>query len=413
MSMLLMSQNSWVSKLNRKLTTTLFVYCFFTTSISHAYDTGGTKDLQVHGFVAQGIIDVNGSDFVSDDQGLSLELTEIGINASYQLTSDIRVAGQAVYLDGGNRYNKGTRVDYLLVEWALQNTENWQTKLYLGRIKNYHWLYSSTRDVPMARPSIILPQSVYFDATRDMSIGGDGGAIATRYSNENVGDIDITASMSASTLSKTQTTIVMGSRSRGRLNHENDFQGSIYWTPSMSQWKFGIATTNADFTYKQGEQDVFLDGGLALERFYFNAEYQAENWTFSTELLQENIDLYGLLSPDFTNVKRGQGGFVQGQFTLTPELQLLARYEHYYADKDDKNGQQLERESGGAVPNYFGYQYDTTLGLKYRIDSNLELQFEHHWIQGTARLTPILIPEPRVNKEEYWQLWALQLMYWF
>ncbi|WP_426369289.1 hypothetical protein [Pseudocolwellia sp. HL-MZ7] len=413
MSMLLTLQNRWVNELNSKLITILLGCCFLTAGVTHAHDLGGTKDLQVHGFVAQGIIDVNGSNFVSDDQGASLELTEIGINASYQLTPDIRLAGQAVYLDGGNRYNKGTRVDYLLVEWALQNTVNWQTKLYLGRIKNYHWLYSSTRDVPMARPSIILPQSVYFDATRDMSIGGDGGAIATRYSNESIGDIDITVSMAASTLSKTQTTIVMGSQSRGKLTHENDFQGSIYWTPSMSQWKFGLATTSADFTYSRGHRDVFIDGGLALKRYYFNAEYQAEKWTFSAEFLQESIDLYGLLTPDFTNETTGQGGFVQGQFTLTPELKFLARYEHYYADKNDKHGRQLELGSGGNVPNYFGYQYDTTLGLNYRIASNVELQFEHHWIQGTARLTPVLIPEPGVNEEEYWQLWALQLRYWF
>jgi len=380
---------------------------------TQANKVGGVEDIQVHGFIAQGIIDVNGSDFVSDEQGISLELTEIGLNASYQLTSDIRLAGQAVYLDGGNRYNKGVRIDYLLLEWALHNSESWQTKLYLGRLKNYHWLYSSTRDVPMARPSIILPQSVYFDATRDMSIGGDGGAIATRYSNESIGDIDINVSMGISPISNAQTTIIMGSQSRGDLTHKNDFQGSIYWAPSNSQWKFGIATTNADFSYESGRLDRFLDGGLALERFYINAEYQAEKWTFSTELLQENIEIHGLLAPGFTDAKKGQGGFIQGQYSLTPKLQVLARYEHYFADKNDKGGKQLELDTLGNVPNYFGYQYDTTLGLKYRMSSNTELQFEHHWIQGTARLAPVLIPEPRVNKEEYWQLWALQLMYWF
>lgn len=413
MSMLLKSRNSRLKRQVKVLISIIFSCCVFTTLNAQANKVGNIEDVQIHGFVAQGIIDVNGSDFVSDDQGISLELTEIGVNASYQLTSDVRLAGQAVYLDGGNRYNKGVRLDYLLVEWALHNTENWQTKLYLGRIKNYHWLYSSTRDVPMTRPSIILPQSVYFDATRDMSIGGDGGAIATRYSNESIGDIDINVSSGISPISNTQTTIIMGSQSRGDLTQKNDFQGSIYWSPSNSQWKFGIATTNADFTYESGRRDRFLDGGLALERFYINAEYQAENWTFSTELLQESIELNGLLAPGFSDQKIGQGGFVQGQYRLTPKLQFLARYEHYFADKNDKDGKQLELDSFGSVPNYFGYQYDTTIGLKYRISSNLELQFEHHWIQGTARLTPVLIPEPRVNKEEYWQLWALQLMYWF
>jgi len=398
---------------HKKLATLVVYSCFAITHFVQASNISANEDIQIHGFIAQGIIDVNGSDYVNDDQDVSFELTEIGLNASYQVTPDIRLAGQVVYLNGGNRYSEGVRLDYLLLEWAMHNTENWQTKLYLGRIKNYHWLYSSTRDVPMTRPSIILPQSVYFDGTRDMSIGGDGGAIATRYSHEDIGDIDITASVGISPISSTQTTLLMGSTSTGKLTHEHDFQGSIYWTPPLSQWKFGIATTNADFTYKSGVNDSFIDGGLDLERYYANAEYQAENWTFSIEILQEHIILNGLLFPEFVNDAKGQGGFIQGQYNLTPELQLLARYEHYYANKDDKQGRQLELNSQGAVPNYFGYQYDTTIGLKYRLDSNLELQFEHHWIQGTARLTPVLIPEPRINKEEYWQLWALQLTYWF
>lgn len=413
MSMLLTLRNNKVKRVVKGLITIFLGSYFIIAGFVYGNDIGGIDDVQIHGFVAQGVIDVDGSDFVSVDQGVSFKLTEIGLNASYQFTPDVRLAGQAVYLNGGNRYDKGIRLDYLLLEWALHNTENWQTKLYLGRIKNYHWLYSSTRDVPMTRPSIILPQSVYFDGTRDMSIGGDGGAIATRYSHASIGDIDITASIGISPVSKEQTTILMGSTSTGKLTHENDFQGSIYWRPSFSQWKFGLATTNADFTYENGINDSFINGSLDLERFYANAEYQAEHWTFSAEILQENIKLYGLLVPEFMNDSKGQGGYVQAQYSITPKLQLLSRYEHYYANKSDKHGRQLELNSGGGVPHYFGYQYDKTIGLKYRISPKVELQFEHHWIQGTARLTPVLIPEPRINKEEYWQMWALQLMYWF
>lgn len=413
MSMLLKSHSNWAKRVNKSLLIILLGSYFTVIEVAYANDIGGIEEVQIHGFVAQGIIDVNGSNFVNDDQDISLELTEVGVNASYQLTDDIRLAGQAVYLNGGNRYSDGIRIDYLLLEWALHNSENWQTKLYVGRIKNYHWLYSSTRDVPMTRPSIVLPQSVYFDATRDISLGGDGGAFATRYSHESIGDIDFTASIGISPISNQQTNLIIGGTSTGKLTHEHDFQGSIYWTPSLSQWKFGIAITNADFTYKSGINDRFIKGGLDLVRYYANAEYQAEHWTFSAEILQERIVLNGLLFPGFTNDATGQGGYVQIEYNITPKLQFLSRYEHYYANKDDKKGKQLERNSFGTIPHAFGYQYDTTLGLQYRIAPNVELQFEHHWVQGTARLTPVLIPDPRINKDKYWQLWALQLMYWF
>jgi len=133
------------------------------------------QDFQFHGFIAQGVIDVEGSNFVNDDGALSPKLTEVGLNGSYQLSDNLRLAGQVAYLNGGNRYEEAVRVDYALLDWSFYDSLSWQANLYLGRFKNNHWLYSSSRDIPFARPSIILPQSVYFDGFRDISVGADGG----------------------------------------------------------------------------------------------------------------------------------------------------------------------------------------------------------------------------------------------
>jgi len=390
---------------------------FFTLSLlltlsSQAADLANSK-LKVHGFVAQGAIDVNGSDFVNDDGELSFELTEVGLNASYQLSPDIRLAAQGAYLNGGNRYTDGFRIDYALIDWSIFHSENWQANIYIGRFKNYHWLYSSTRDIPHTRPSIILPQSVYFDGTRDMSVGGDGAALSAKYNDELIGELDFNISSAESSISKDQTRTIMGRFSDGRLSHDKDLQASIYWRPYFSQWQFGIALTNTDLTYHRGESGIFVDGQLGLKRLYTNAEYQGESWTFSVELLQEEMTIDSLLFPGFNRTTVGQGGFVQGQYQFTSELQLLARYEHYYANKDDKHGKDLEKITQGLIPSYFGYQNDATLGLTYHLSNNFQLQLEHHWIKGTARLTPVVIPDPTVNKKEYWQLSAIQLMYWF
>ncbi|GHF00783.1 hypothetical protein [Thalassotalea profundi] len=369
--------------------------------------------LNIHGFISQGVIAVDGSDFVSDENNISPELTELGINASYQLSNTLRVAGQAAYLNGGNRFNEGIRIDYLLLNWSVFNNQNWSTNIYLGRFKNFHWLYSSTRDVPMARPSIILPQSVYFDATRDMSVGGDGIAIKTTYSSESFGDLDINLSSGQSPTSREQTRIIMGRFSDGDLTHDNDFQGSFYYSPSYSNWRFGIATTDADFTYQAGENDSFVEGSLALTRYYANAEYQGEAWTLSAEILQEKIALNDVMYTGFYQKSVGQGGYVQSQYRLNGQLQILTRYEHYWANKNDKNGSKLEANSAGTIPHYFGYQRDFTVGLSLDISSHLKLQIEQHWIKGTARLTPVVIPDPTVNKSEYWQISTLQMTYWF
>lgn len=369
--------------------------------------------LNLHGFISQGLIAVDGSDFVNNDQTMSPALTELGMNASYQINNSIRIAGQAAYLNGGNRFNEGIRVDYFLLDWSVYSNENWSTNLYFGRFKNFHWLYSSTRDVPMTRPSIILPQSVYFDATRDMSVGGDGLAIKSTYSSEYFGDLDLNVSSGISPTSKEQTRIIMGRFSDGNLNHDNDFQASVYFRPSFSNWRFGLAITDADFSYFAGENDSFVEGNLALTRHYANAEYQGQAWTFSAEILQEKIALTDVLFTGFYQKTVGQGGYVQSQYRLNNNLQLLTRYEHYWANKDDKNGSKLEANSLGAIPHYFGYQRDFTLGLSLDISSHLKLQLEQHWIKGTARLTPVVIPDPTINKSEYWQISTLQMTYWF
>ncbi|XQW85459.1 hypothetical protein ACOYR1_01650 [Thalassotalea piscium] len=382
-------------------------------SLSICAEESINTQFNIHGFLSQGLIAVDGSSFVSEDRKISPEQTEVGINASYRFNDSLRLAGQVAYLNGGNRFNEGVRVDYLLFDWSVFSDEHWSTNIYLGRFKNFHWLYSSSRDVPMARPSIILPQSVYFDATRDMSVGGDGAAIKTTYSSETFGDFDFNVSSGKSPTSKEQTRIIMGRTSNGDLNHDSDFQASVYFRPSFSSWRFGIATTSAEFSYNAGISDRFVSGALDLTRYYANAEYQGESWVFSVELLQEKLALSNILFDGFRRTSKGQGGYVQSQYRVNNNLQLLTRYEHYWADKNDKNGSKLEANSFGSIPHYFGYQRDFTVGLSLDISSHLKLQLEQHWIKGTARLTPVVIPDPLANTNEYWQISTLQMTYWF
>ncbi len=372
------------------------------------------KDLQVHGFAAQGIINVNGSNYVNDDGGLSAELTEIGLNASYILTPALRLAGQMVYLDGGNRYDDGVRVDYALLDWSAYNDENWQVNLYLGRYKNYHWLYSSTRDIPFARPSVVLPQSVYFDGFRDISVGADGGALKISHSSDTLGDFDFNMSTGSSSISKEQTQIILGKLALGKMKHTYDLQTSLYWQPLLSSWSFGLTLLDGVFEYQAAEQkDKFIDADITLQLVIANMLYEGERWEFSGELLQMRSIFDGLYFENFRQDSISQGLYVQSRYKVNTDFRLLARYERFYANKDDKNGHFLEETSQGLTPRYFGYQHDATFGFSYDFAENLRLQFEYHYIEGTARLTPVVLPNPAINDNENWQLWAMHLMYWF
>ena len=385
------------------------VICYLLPCVTIAAE----QNFQLHGFISQGLIDVDGSNFVNDDESLSAELTELGLNASYQLSSTLRLTGQVVYLDGGNRYAKGGRIDYALIDWSVYDSSNWQTNVYLGRNKNNHWLYSSTRDIPFARPSIILPQSVYFDGFRDIAVGGDGIALKVSHSDD-YGDFDINLSYGSSVISDEQAEMILSKFALGKVKQDYDVQASIYWQPTFSSWRFGLSLLKSVFSYQENTDfDLFTDGDFSFQFYTVNALYEGENWEFSGEIHQNKFTTEGFRTSDFYNSSIGQGFYLQSRYKINKKFTLLTRYEHFYLDKNDKNGKELEESTGGLVPAYFGYHRDTTVGLVYDFSSDISLRLEYHWFQGTGRLTPVVLPNAQVNDSKNWQLWAAQLMYWF
>lgn len=368
--------------------------------------------LKIHGFIAQGVIDVNDSNFVNNDGELSTKLTEIGLNTSYQLSEDFRFAAQAVYLNGGNRYNEGLRVDYFLIDWDAYSSEQWQANLFIGRFKSPHWLHSSTRDIPFERPSIILPQGLYFDGFRDIAVGGDGAALKLTYNNDEFGEFDFNFSRGKSPINSEDAEVILSKFAQGDIEHELDSQVSVYWRPVFSQWRFGLTLLDSEFNYNSVTSDSYADGKFQFQNYTINAIYEGEKWEFTSEFLQTRFLTEGFYAPQFHQDNLGQGGYFQARYKIDHKLTLIGRYEEFYADKDDKNGHKLEERTYGTVPSYFGFQNDAMLGFSYKFSNNFQINAEHHWMKGAARLNPIVLPDPQMNKE-HWNMWAVQLMYWF
>ncbi|MFT4993571.1 MAG: hypothetical protein ACI965_000591 [Paraglaciecola sp.] len=386
--------------------------CHLTLCLSCMVSHVWGENLQLHGFVAQGLIQARNSNFVNDDGDVSVKLTEAGINASYRISSRIRVAGQGVYLNGGNRYPEGARLDYLFVDWQWVNSLDWQVNLYLGRNKNYHWLYSSTRDVPHTRPSIILPQSIYFDVFRDVALGSDGVALRASTSND-FGDWDINWSYGTSNISLEQTKNILNEGANGGLKHEYDHQINLLWKPFSSQYQLGFNILDSEFSYRQGKQDVFVNGTARTQRLMFNFAFFSENWDIASELVRERVVFENILFLGFNNDSIAEGGYVQGQYYVSREVNLIARLDLFDRDRKDRMGRNIELLSGGMVPGYFGFMDQATVGLSWAFADNMQLRGEYHRIKGAGRLSPVLSPNVLLNNEKYWNMWALQLMYWF
>ena len=376
------------------------------TVTSNAY--GDT--LNVHGFAAQGVIQAKGSNFVNDEGEISTELTELGLNASYRINSSLRLSGQAVYLNGGNRFANGARIDHLFVDWQLYNSLDTQVHLLLGRNKSYHRLHSATRDVPHTRSTIILPQSHYIDVFRDISIGSDGALLKVHLNND-LGEWDFNWNYGESSISGKQTKLFVGMGATGRLRLLHEHQGSFFWRPGGGSLQLGGSFVNARFDYRQGENDMFIDGNVQTKAYYLNLRYFAENWTFTSEMTRLQTILNDTVFPGLRSNTSQEGIYLEGQYFLSPEIRGVVRLDIFDRNKEDRDGSQLPSTFG--IPSFFGYMDQATLGMSWDFADNWRLQGEFHRVKGTGRLAPILVPDLVNNKNEYWNVWAVQVMYWF
>lgn len=370
------------------------------------------NNVHVNGFISQGIQQAQQTNFVNQDGDVSFELTEIGINGGWQFDEQLGVNGQVVYLNAGNRYPEGFRLDYLFLDWHAVSRPNLNVNIHIGRYKNYHWMYSATRDVPHTRPNNLLPQSIYFDSFRDIALGSDGIAIRANASND-LGDWVMDWSYGSSPINQQSTQQLLGPDADGKIEQEFTHQASAYWHSQSSDWMLGFNLLDSDFRYFNTPNDSFVMGNATVQRLSLVAQYQTQYWELASEILRERSIYSGVLFDGFSNDSSAEGGYVQFTWLPTARLDLMIRLDLYDLDRDDRNGQLLALSSNGAIPNYFGFMDTGTLGLKFQLHDNLQLQAEVNRVRGAGRLTPLLVKDAQTANSEYWNMWSIQLMYWF
>ncbi len=133
--------------------------------------------LQIHGFVAQAVLDTSDNRWFARYDGTSFGFTEVGLNASLRPRPWLLLAGQVLARRAGEMYNGTPAIDFALADVSLLSSPQQHAGLRLGRIKNPLGLYNETRDVAFTHPGIFLPQVVYFDKVRNLTLSTDGAML--------------------------------------------------------------------------------------------------------------------------------------------------------------------------------------------------------------------------------------------
>ena len=354
--------------------------------------------LQLHGFLTQGIVLTSDNNFSGkSDDGPSFDFREVGINASWRPNPDVLVSGQLLSHRVGELDKGNVRLDYAIADWTALSGEWGRGGIRLGRVKHPFGLHNETRDVAFTRPSILLPQSIYFEQARNLEMSSDGAAFyLERYTG--LGSFYATYGLGYGQV---------GDKSVEAAFIGRDFPGSfesnllqllnLLWEGDGGRYRLGFTSVWGSMDYDADTGSPMASGKVGFHPVILSAQYNWEQWSLTAEHFLEYIQYqdFGPLKPDGSVVAKSF--YVQGTYRPVPRWETFLRYDVFYGNEDDKSGKAFHAATG--LPGFMSYSKDWTFGVRYDVTPRFMLRAELHRIEGTGWLSSLENPDPfRLDK---------------
>jgi len=349
-------------------------------------------------FVSQSAIYSSDYNFLSQsDDTLSFDMREAGILFSTivreKLTFSTQILGRKVSEDSGNDF----RVDYAFLSYPFYQTQNNTLGVRLGRIRSSYGFYNETRDIPHTRTGIVMPQSIYFDMTRNSFYSADGIEL---YGFRDFANRRLAAQVYVSK----------------PIADDNETGGAAFLNPSnfdgdkslLAKISYGSEFDGfrAAFTYYRPEYNVDLlipigpvfvsDTGASVysENMLTSLEYNQFDWSVTAEYLRHKFQVKSLGSKI---VAYEEAFYVQGLFRLNEQWEAYLRY-----DSTEPHGDDVGEDA-------FNWD-DINIGASYRPNNNWLIRAEIHYIEGQGRL--LTRDNPNANLQDpYWAAAMFQVAY--
>lgn len=373
-------------------------------------------DLQIHGFAGQSYILTSDNDvFGNSDAGGTFGFTEAGLNASARLSPKLQLSSQMLSRRAGQGTSATPRLDYAVLDYRAYSHEMNQFGIRVGRLKNPFGFYNDTRDVPFTRPSIMLPQSIYFDRTRNFGLSGDSVQVYGENAVFNWGTVSTQFGVLWPLVHNRDTEVAfLGKPQPGHLTREASYIGRSVFETNDKRIRLAVSGAWFNTSYDPaGKDDHLGPGSFQFTPVYFSAQYNTERWSLTSEyaLRHSKFDKnYGTNNPlnglDFF----GESFYFQGEYRFTPKWEAILRYDVLFTDRDDRDGKRYAAATGG--PAYSRFAKDVTVGLRWNITPEFMLRAEYHHVNGTGWLSKLDNPVSK-DTSEHWDLYAIQASYRF
>lgn len=379
------------------------------------------SEWELNGFVTQGYFYSSDNNMYGPSEGGSRDFREIAVNGVWSLTQDLVFAGQVMSRRAGKVQDGDPRMDYALLDYRISDSVDGRMGVRLGRIKNPFGFYNETRDVAFTRPSIMLPQAVYFDIARDLELSSDGVELYGSRSFS-AGWVDLDLLFGKPNRGPSVEYAYLSTDWPGGFDDSSGFMWRAVYNSNDQRWRLGATMGRFRLDFNANESVLALlppqlqavaprDGHIDIDAYLFSLQYNLERWSFTTELSRQKTSwgtLQGIFGLDPVN--RYEAGYVQAEYRFNTNWSAVARYEELYFDMDDRNGKKAEALLG--KPAHTQFAKDFTLGIAWQPVAQWMLRAEWHSVRGTAWL-PEQDNSDTSRLRKNWDLYALQATYRF
>ncbi|WP_444999742.1 hypothetical protein [Halomonas mongoliensis] len=363
--------------------------------------------LQLHGFLSQALVITDRNDFFgpSSSGGGSLKYTEIGANASIRPHQDVLIAAQVLSRRaGGDGSDARPVLDYGVVDYQMVSNQQRTLGLQLGRFKNPFGFHNQTRDVAFTRPSILLPQSIYFDRTRSLGLSGDGVSF---YLDERLPTGNLRFQVGAGKIQAgddLRRTLRLDGIP-GSLDPDTSAIAQIRYEHDGGRIIAAISRADANASFNSAMPGL-SDGDFYFRPWVLSLQYNEERWSLTAEYARRNSGLENFNNPAFNFDVTGESWYLQYTRRFHDNWQWLVRYDSLVSNRDDRSG--TAYEASGAGPAHSQFADDYTLGLQWNLNPQVMLAAEYHHVDGSGWLPLQDNPDPSETSRR-WNMLLFQL----
>ena len=370
-------------------------------------------NVDIHGFLAQGYMDSDHNNFLTQSKRGSWATNEVGLNFGVDVDEKTRAGMQFFSRDLGPLGNNEVTIDWAMVDYHLHD----MLGLRFGKIKPPHGLYNETRDVDMLRNSILLPQSVYNEPFRAVMSGIWGVGLYGNVPASGFGDFDYQTQIG--TLDVASDGAIARAVEDGQPLSVDRIDLDYIWSNGL-RWNTPIdglllsatyfimqldtyATTTADILGPSTTGTPMVFRLEDLQYMVFSAEYTWDELVLTGEYwlgdMRRELDIAATSTPVSRDKLEREGYYASAAYRFSDWFELGSYYSVHYPNSNDKGGALWV---AGGDPDFKAWLKDFALTARFDITDNWVFKLEGHKMNGAGDL--LLRSD---NPDGYKQDWTL------